>query len=85
MNSYIFCSYHVWIHIFLAEAASAREPQARAASAQREPRGQSPSLPPAPTRPRPIFVDPIITLAARGLEELFSSYAVVSVFGSGEK
>ncbi len=25
------------------------------------------------------------TLAARGLEELFSSCAVVSVFGSGEK
>jgi hypothetical protein len=32
------------------------------ASAQREPQGRSPSSPPAPTRPRPIFVDPIIVI-----------------------
>ncbi len=39
MNSYIFGSYHVGIHIFLQwkiKAASARKPQARAASARRE-------------------------------------------------
>jgi hypothetical protein len=37
MNSYIFCSYHVWIHIFLTEAASAcRERAARAARAKPE-------------------------------------------------
>ncbi len=35
------------------KAASAREPRAHATSAQREPQGQSPSSPPAPTRPRP--------------------------------
>ncbi len=56
-------SYKVWIHIFLAvqnkscesaRAASARrERAARAVSVQREPQWQSPSSPPAPTRPRP--------------------------------
>ena len=35
------------------KAASAREPRACAASAQRKPRGQSPNSPPAPTRPHP--------------------------------
>ncbi len=40
---YIFCSYHVWIHIFLAEAASAREPRVHTASMQREPRARSAS------------------------------------------
>ncbi len=60
-------SYYVRIHIIFAvimyefiyflqckiKAANACEPRARAASVQREPRGQSPSSPPAPTRPRP--------------------------------
>jgi hypothetical protein len=67
-NSYIFCSYHVRIHIFLQcklKAASARNPRARAASAQRKPWGRSPSSPPAPTRPRPIFVDPILFIYNR--------------------
>ncbi len=55
-------SYKNWIHIFLAvqnksrECARAtsvrRERPSRAASAQCEPQGQSPSSPPAPTRPR---------------------------------
>ncbi len=35
------------------KAASAREPRAHSATAQRKPRGRSPSSPPAPTRPRP--------------------------------
>ncbi len=52
MNSYTFCSYHVWIHIFFAVQNKSCE-RARAASAQREPQGQSPSSPPAPTRLRP--------------------------------
>jgi hypothetical protein len=63
VNSYFFCSYHVWIHIFFAvqnkscectqAASTCRECAAQAASAQREPWGQSPSSSPAPTRPRP--------------------------------
>jgi hypothetical protein len=62
-NSYIFCSYHVRIHIFFAvqnkscehawAASARRERAAQAASVQREPRGRSPSSPPALTRPRP--------------------------------
>jgi hypothetical protein len=51
-NSYTFCSYHVWIHIFFAVQNKSCK-RARAASAQHEPRGRSPSSPPAPTRPRP--------------------------------
>ncbi len=50
MNSYTFCSYHVWIHIFFAVQNKSCE-RAQAASAQRELQGQSPSSPPAPTRP----------------------------------
>ncbi len=42
------------------KAASVREPRACAASAQLEPRGRNPSSPPAPTRLRPIFVDPVL-------------------------
>ncbi len=67
-NSYIFCtlniwihtnmnSYYVWIHIFFAvimyECIYFLQCKIKAASAQRKPRGQSPSSPPAPTRPRP--------------------------------
>ncbi len=52
MNSYTFCSYHVWIHIFFAVQNKSCE-RVRAVSAQREPRGRSPSSPPAPTRPHP--------------------------------
>ncbi len=63
MNSFTFCSYQVRIHVFFAvqnksceraQAASAcRECAAQAASVQCKPRGQSPSSPPAATRPRP--------------------------------
>ncbi len=52
MNSYTFCRYHVGIHIFFAVQNKSCK-CARAASAQREPRGRSPSSPPAPTRPCP--------------------------------
>jgi hypothetical protein len=52
MNSYTFCSCHVWIHKFFSVQNKSCE-CTRAASAQREPQGWSPSSPPAPTRPRP--------------------------------
>jgi hypothetical protein len=44
-----------FIHLLQCKikAVSTREPRVRAASAQHEPQGRSPSLPPAPTRPRP--------------------------------
>ncbi len=55
-NSYIFCR-----SCKRARATSTRhERTARAESAQRKPRGRSQSSPPALTRPRAIFVDPIL-------------------------
>ena len=60
-NSYNYTNCIVQIHtirtffiqIVYYEFIQQREGEARAARAQREPRGRSPSTPPAPTRPHP--------------------------------